>query len=256
MMITVKSGREIELMRQAGKIAAGARSVGREAIRGGLTTKEIDREIHDYIVRSGAVPSCLGYEGFPAATCISINDEVIHGIPGDRMIMPGDLVKCDVGVLTQGYNGDTSRTVMVGVTDPEVIRLVETTKKCLAAGIAAAGPGVHLGDVGYAIQKVAEDAGFGVVRDWIGHGVGRTVHEDPEVPNYGKPGTKLVLKPGMTIAIEPMITMTKAGAKTYVDRDNGWTVITGDHCMAAHWEHTVAITDDGCEILTLPADYP
>ena len=170
--------------------------------------------------------------------------------------MPGDLVKCDVGVLTQGYNGDTSRTVMVGVSDPEVIRLVETTKKCLAAGIAAAGPGVHLGDVGYAIQKVAEDAGFGVVRDWIGHGVGRTVHEDPEVPNYGKPGTKLVLKPGMTIAIEPMITLTKAGAKTYVDRDNGWTVITGDHCMAAHWEHTVAITDDGCEILTLPADYP
>ena len=170
--------------------------------------------------------------------------------------MPGDLVKCDVGVLTQGYNGDTSRTVMVGVSDPEVIRLVETTKKCLAAGIAAAGPGVHLGDVGYAIQKVAEDAGFGVVRDWIGHGVGRTVHEDPEVPNYGKPGTKLVLKPGMTIAIEPMITLTKKGAKTYVDRDNGWTVITADHCMAAHWEHTVAITDDGCEILTLPADYP
>ena len=170
--------------------------------------------------------------------------------------IPGDLVKCDVGVCTLGFNGDTSRTVMVGVTDPEVIRLVETTKRCLAAGIAAAGPGVHLGDVGYAIQKVAEDAGFGIVRDWIGHGVGRTVHEDPEVPNYGKPGTKLVLRPGMTIAIEPMITLTTAGAKTYVDKANGWTVITRDHCMAAHFEHTVAITDDGCEVLTVPADYP
>ena len=145
---------------------------------------------------------------------------------------------------------------MVGVSDPEVVRLVETTKRCLAAGIAACGPGVHLGDVGYAIQKVAEEAGFGIVRDWIGHGVGRTVHEDPEVPNYGKPGTKLVLQPGMTIAIEPMITMTKAGAKTYTDRKNGWTVITKDHSFAAHWEHTVAITDDGCEVLTLPADYP
>ena len=172
------------------------------------------------------------------------------------MIMPGDLVKCDVGVNTLGFNGDTSRTVMVGVCDPEVVRLVETTKKCLAAGIAAAGPGVHLGDVGYAIQRVAEEAGFGIVRDWIGHGVGRTVHEDPEVPNYGKPGTKLVLRPGMTIAIEPMITLTEAGAKTYVDRSNGWTVITRDHCMAAHFEHTVAITDDGCEVLTVPADYP
>ena len=172
------------------------------------------------------------------------------------MIMPGDLVKCDVGINTLGFNGDTSRTVMVGVSDPEVIRLVETTRKCLAAGIAAAGPGVHLGDVGYAIQKVAEDAGFGVVRDWIGHGVGRTVHEDPEVPNYGKPGTKLVLKPGMTIAIEPMITLTKAGAKTYVNKRDGWTVLTSDHCMAAHFEHTVAITDDGAEVLTVPADYP
>lgn len=187
---------------------------------------------------------------------MSVNDEVIHGIPGDRVIQPGDIVKTDVGVRFGGYNGDTSRTVMVGVTDPEVIRLVETTKKCLAAGIAACGPGVHLGDVGYAIQRVAEEAGFGIVRDWIGHGVGRDVHEDPEVPNFGKPGTKLVLRPGMTIAIEPMITMTLAGAKTYVDRSNGWTVLTRDHSLAAHWEHTVAITDDGCEILTVPADYP
>ena len=144
---------------------------------------------------------------------------------------------------------------MVGVTDPETIRLVETTKKCLKAGIAAVGPGVHLGDVGYAIQKVAEDAGFGVVRNWIGHGVGRTVHEDPEVPNYGVPGTKLVLRPGMTIAIEPMITMTKAGERTRI-LENDWTVVTVDGSLSAHFEHTVAVTDDGCEVLTLPADYP
>ena len=153
------------------------------------------------------------------------------------------------------YHGDTSRTVAVGVTDPEVLRLVETTKACLKAGIAACGPGVHLGDVGYAIEQVAVAAGFGVVRNWIGHGVGRTIHEDPEVPNYGKPGTKLVLRPGMTIAIEPMITMTKAGEATDVLSD-GWTVVTRDRSLSAHFEHTVAITDDGCEILTLPADYP
>ena len=169
--------------------------------------------------------------------------------------MPGELVKTDVGIMTHGFNGDTSRTVAIGVSDPEVLRLVETTKACLKAGIAACGPGVHLGDVGHAIQKVAEDAGFGVVRDWIGHGVGRDVHEEPEVPNYGKPGTKLVLKPGMTIAIEPMIALTKGGEKTDI-ADNGWTVLTHDRCISAHFEHTVAITDDGCEILTLPADYP
>jgi methionyl aminopeptidase len=256
MKVDIKSKAQIDRMRVACRMSAEIRDICAKAVEPGMRTSEIDAIVRDYCLRNKVKASFFGYEGFPGALCVSVNDEVIHGIPGDRMIMPGDLVKCDVGVLTQGYNGDTSRTVMVGVSDPEVIRLVETTKKCLAAGIAAAGPGVHLGDVGYAIQKVAEDAGFGVVRDWIGHGVGRTVHEDPEVPNYGKPGTKLVLKPGMTIAIEPMITLTKAGAKTYVDRDNGWTVITADHCMAAHWEHTVAITDDGCEILTLPADYP
>jgi methionyl aminopeptidase len=169
--------------------------------------------------------------------------------------MPGDLVKTDVGIFTGGFHGDTSRTVAIGVSDPEVLRLVEVTKRCLKAGIETAGPGVHLGDVGYAIQKVAEDAGFGVVRNWIGHGVGRTVHEDPQVPNYGKPGTKLILKPGMTIAIEPMITMTKKGEQTDVLEDD-WTVVTRDRCLSAHFEHTVAITDDGCEVLTLPADYP
>ena len=254
--VDIKSKAEIDRMRVACRMSAEVRDLAAAACQPGATTEDINQVVKEYCLRNKVKASFFGYGGFPGFLCVSVNDEVIHGIPGGRLIMPGDIVKCDVGVQTMGFNGDTSRTVMVGVSDPDVIRLVETTKKCLAAGIAACGPGVHLGDVGYAIQKVAEDAGYGVVKDWIGHGVGRTVHEDPEVPNYGKPGTKLILKPGMTIAIEPMITMTKAGAKTYVDKSNGWTVITRDHCMAAHWEHTVAITDDGCEILTVPADYP
>ncbi len=256
MKVDIKTKAEIDRMRVACRMSAEIRDICANAVEPGMRTADIDALVKDYCIKNKVKAAFFGYAGFPGYICVSVNDEVIHGIPGDRMIMPGDLVKCDVGINTLGYNGDTSRTVMVGVSDPEVIRLVETTKKCLAAGIAAAGPGVHLGDVGYAIQKVAEDAGFGVVRDWIGHGVGRTVHEDPEVPNYGKPGTKLVLKPGMTIAIEPMITLTKAGEKTFVDKSNGWTVYTKDHCMAAHFEHTVAITDDGSEVLTVPADYP
>jgi methionyl aminopeptidase len=255
MKVDIKTKAEIERMREACRMSAEVRDLAAAAVAPGVTTAEIDAVVRDYCRKNKVAASFFGYNGFPGSICVSVNDEVIHGIPGRRMILPGDLVKCDVGVFTHGFNGDTSRTVMVGVTDPAVIRLVETTKKCLAAGIAAAGPGVHLGDVGWAIQKVAEDAGFGVVRDWIGHGVGRTVHEPPEVPNFGKPGTKLVLKPGMTIAIEPMITLTPEGAKTYV-ADDDWTVITCDHSMAAHFEHTVVITDDGAEVLTVPADYP
>ena len=255
MKVDIKSKAEIDRMRVACRMSAEVRDLAAAACVPGATTADVDAVVRDYCQRNKVKAAFYGFAGFPGFICMSVNDEVIHGIPGPRVIMPGDLVKCDVGVKTLGFNGDTSRTVMVGVTDPEVIRLVETTKKCLAAGIAAAGPGVHLGDVGYAIQKVAEAAGFGVVRDWIGHGVGRTVHEDPEVPNYGKPGTKLVLKPGMTIAIEPMIALTKRGEKTDV-LDNGWTVVTRDRCLSAHFEHTVAITDDGCEVLTVPADYP
>lgn len=256
MKVDIKTKEQLDRMRVACRMSAEVRDLCAHAVMPGMRTRDIDEIVRRYCAERNVAASFYRYEGFPGRICVSVNDEVIHGIPGDRVIQPGDIVKTDVGIRCNGYNGDTSRTVMVGVTDPEVIRLVETTKKCLAAGIAACGPGVHLGDVGYAIQCVAEEAGFGVVRDWIGHGVGRDVHEDPEVPNFGKPGTKLVLKPGMTIAIEPMITMTKAGAKTYVDRGNGWTVITKDHSLAAHWEHTVAITEDGCEILTVPADYP
>ena len=262
MKVDIKSKAELARMREACRMSAEIRDICAAAVAPGVTTGEIDRLVIDYCEKHKVVASFFEYPGgryapdFPGHLCVSINDEVIHGIPNPhRVIMPGDLVKTDVGIFRNGFHGDTSRTVALGVTDPEVLRLVETTKRCLAAGIAACGPGVHLGDVGYAIQQVAEKEGFGVVRDWIGHGVGRTVHEDPEVPNYGKPGTKLVLKPGMTIAIEPMITMTKAGEKTDV-LDDGWTVVTRDRCLSAHFEHTVAITDDGCEVLTVPADYP
>ena len=256
MKIDVKTRAEIDRMRRACRMSAEVRDLCAAAAAPGVRTRELDAIVRDYCRKNRVQASFLGYAGFPGALCVSLNEEVIHGIPGDRMILPGDLVKPDVGICVDGFNGDTSRTVMVGVTDPETIRLVETTKKCLAAGIAACGPGVRLGDVGYAIQRVAEEAGFGVVRDWIGHGVGRTVHEKPDVPNYGRPGTGVTLRPGMTLAIEPMIALTRAGERTDVDEDDGWTVYTRDRCLSAHFEHTVAVTDDGCEVLTVPADYP
>ncbi len=182
-------------MREACRMSAEIRDICAAAVAPGVTTGEIDALVVDYCEKHHVRAGFYDYHGYPGHLCVSINDEVIHGIPSPhRVIVPGDLVKTDVGIFKDGFNGDTSRTVAVGVTDPEVLRLVETTKDCLKAGIAACGPGVHLGDVGYAIEQVAVAAGFGVVRNWIGHGVGRTIHEDPEVPNYGKPGTKLVLK--------------------------------------------------------------
>ncbi|MBO5642435.1 MAG: type I methionyl aminopeptidase [Kiritimatiellae bacterium] len=256
MKIDIKSKSEIAIMRDTCRYGAEVRDLCAAAVAPGVTTGEIDEIAKAYCKKHSLKASFLGYAGFPGNLCVSINDEVIHGIPSyDRVIKPGDLVKTDIGVFKNGFNSDSSRTVALCVTDPEVLRLVETTKACLAAGIAAACPGAHTGDIGAAIEKVALDAGFGVVRDWIGHGVGRTVHEKPDVPNYGKPGKGTILKPGMTLAIEPMITMTKKGEKTLVLDDN-WTVVTRDRSLSAHFEHTVAITDDGCEILTLPADYP
>ena len=256
MKVDIKTKAEIDRMREACRMSAEIRDICAEHVAPGVTTGEINDLVVAYCKKHNVRASFYGCYDFPGHICVSINEEVIHGIPSyNRMIMPGDLVKTDVGIFKNGFNGDTSRTVALSVSDPRTLQLVETTKACLQAGIAACGPGVHLGDVGYAIEQTALAAGFGVVRSWIGHGVGRKVHEDPEVPNFGKPGTKLRLLPGMTIAIEPMITMTKAGEKTDV-LDDGWTVVTRDRCLAAHFEHTVAITDDGCEILTLPADYP
>lgn len=256
MKIDIKNKAEIDRMRVACRMSAEIRDICADAIVPGMSTMELDDLVAEYCRRHGVEASFYRYMGFPGRLCVSINDEVIHGIPDrNRIIRPGDLVSTDVGIRTLGFNGDTSRTVAVGGCNSEVQRLLDVTKACLKAGIAAAGPGVHLGDVGWAIEQVATAAGFGVVRDWIGHGVGRTVHEDPEVPNYGRPGTKAVLRPGMTIAIEPMIAMTKAGEDTEI-LENNWTVVTADGSLSAHFEHTVLITDDGCEILTLPADYP
>ncbi|MBO6066861.1 MAG: type I methionyl aminopeptidase, partial [Kiritimatiellae bacterium] len=200
MKVDIKTKAELGRMREACRMSAEIRDICAAHAAPGVTTGEIDDLVAEYCRKHNVRASFYGYADFPGHLCVSLNDEVIHGIPSrNRVIMPGDLVKTDVGIFKNGFNGDTSRTVAVGVTDPETLRLVDVTRECLKAGIAACGPGVHLGDVGYAIEQVALAAGFGVVRDWIGHGVGRTVHEDPQVPNYGKPGTKLVLRPGMTI---------------------------------------------------------
>lgn len=262
MKVDIKTKAEIDRMREACRMSAEIRDICAQAVVPGVTTGEIDDLVVAYCRKHGVRASFFAYPGgrgcpdFPGHLCVSVNDEVIHGVPSrDRVILPGDLVKTDVGIFKNGFHGDTSRTVALGVTDPDVLRLVETTAACLKAGIAAIGPGVRLGDVGHAIEETATKAGFGVVRDWIGHGVGRSVHEAPEVPNYGRPGTGLVLRPGMTLAVEPMISMTKAGERTEI-LENGWTVVTRDRSLSAHFEHTVAVTDDGCEVLTLPADYP
>ncbi len=253
MKVSVKSKDELARMRDACRLTGEIRDICAAAVEPGMTTADIDAIVRDFCAKNRAAASFLGYAGFPGAICVSLNDEVIHGIPSaKRTIMPGDLVKLDVGVCKHGYNGDTARTVGVGVTDPKLLALMDVTRKSLMAGIAATGPGVHLGDVGAAIQKVVEDAGFSVVRDYIGHGVGRTVHEDPPVPNYGKPGKGFVLKPGMTIAIEPMVNAGGCGVSVLED---GWTVVTDDGLPSAHFEHTVAVTDDGAEILTVPYDY-
>ena len=251
MKVHVKTRDEIERMREACRLTAEIRDICAAAVAPGMTTADIDDLVIDFCARKSVKASFYNYCGYPGHICVSLNDEVIHGIPsGAVIVQPGDLVKVDVGICKGGFNGDTARTVAVGVSDPQVLRLVETTKRALYAGVAAAGPGVHLGDVGAAIQEVVEAEGFSVVRDYIGHGVGRSIHEDPPVANYGMRGKGFVLKPGMTIAIEPMVNMGGHGVSVLEDE---WTVVTDDGLPSAHFEHTVAITDDGAEILTLPA---
>ena len=255
-MITIKSGREIELMRQAGRIAAGARSVGRQAVRDGLTTKEIDRAVHEYIVKSGGVPTQVGFEGFPAASCISVNDEVIHGIPGKRIVHNGDIVSIDLCAAWKGYIGDCAGTYACGETGPEERRLIETARKAFFEGLKFAKAGYRIHDISGAVQDCVESCGFSVVRAFVGHGIGRDMHEDPEVPNYrpsrkegGRSNPRLVR--GMTICIEPMIC---AGGWDVRILDDGWTVVTADHSAAAHYENTILITDGEPEILTIAED--
>ena len=247
-MIQIKNAAELEKMRKAAAISAAALKAGGEAIEPGITTAEIDKIIYDFIVRHGARPNFLHLYGFPATACISVNDTVIHGIPSrDQKIRPGDIVSIDTGCKIDGFNGDNACTFACGKLDLEAQRLLDVTKESLHLGIAAAQAGARVGDIGHAVQSYVEENGFSVVREYVGHGVGKELHEDPEIPNYGHAGRGQRLMPGMCIAIEPMICQYKCAVKTLKD---GWTVKTCDGGLAAHFEHTLAITSNGPEVLT------
>lgn len=250
-MVVLKTRREIELMREAGRISAMALKVAGDAVKPGVSTFEIDTIARKYIESQGAVPNFLGLYGFPATACISINNEVIHGIPSkDRILKEGDIVSIDLGARKNAYNGDNAATFAVGKISDEAQRLIDTTREALYVGLKQAVPGNRIGDIGHAVQVYCEERGYGVVRDFVGHGVGKELHEDPSVPNYGSPGRGVRLLPGMTIAVEPMINQ---GTWEVDQLSDGWTVVTKDGKLAAHFEHTVAITKDGeCMILTQP----
>lgn len=248
-MIQIKNSEQLALMKEAGRITGEALVFIRDYVREGVSTYELDRLIRHFIEKNGARPSFLNYAGFPASACISINDEVIHGIPSRKRILhEGDIVKVDVGACYRGFHGDAARTIPVGKVSEEAERLIEVTRQSFFEGVAAARPGMRVGDIGSAVQKCAESAGFSVVRPYVGHGVGHELHEQPDVPNYGTPGHGVRLVEGMTIAVEPMI---NAGVKEVRDLPDGWTVKTADGKLSAHYENTIAILPDGPRILTL-----
>lgn len=248
-MITIKTAEEIELMRKANAIVRDTLDLIRDNIKEGMTTKALDKIAYDYITKCGAKPSFLGYDGFPASICTSINEQVVHGIPSDKVVIKeGDIVSVDCGSIYKGFNGDAARTFMIGKVDEKVKKLVEVTQQSFFEGVKILKEGVRLGDLGHAIQSYAESFGYGVVRALVGHGIGRDMHEDPEVPNYGREGHGLRLRKNMTIAIEPMINM---GTHDVYMLDDGWTIVTADNLPSAHYENTVAITEDGVEILSL-----
>ena len=247
-MIILKSRDEIEKMRAASQVVALALAGLAEKVRPGVTTGELDRFAEDVLRSHGAVPSFLGYKGYPSAACISINCEVVHGIPGSRRLEEGDIVGIDLGAIVNGYHGDSAITVPVGQVSAEAARLMKVTREALFAGIKMAEAGNRLGDVSHAIQKHAESRGYSVVRDLVGHGIGRTMHEEPQVPNFGPPGRGPLLEAGMTLAIEPMINAGGYQVETLAD---GWTMVTKDRRLSAHFEHTVAVTENGADILTL-----
>lgn len=248
-MITLKSAREIDIMARAGAIVARTFDLVGTLVRPGVSTEELDREAERFIrTHKGATPSFKGLYGFPKTLCISINEEIVHGIPSPtRILREGNIVSIDVGVYLEGFHADSARTFPVGQISPEAERLLAATREALAAGIAQARLGNHVGDIGHAVQGVAEAAGFGVVRELVGHGVGTRMHEDPQVPNHGQPRRGPRLQVGMTLAIEPMIT---AGSYLTKVLDDKWTVVTADASLAAHFEHTVAVTANGPRILT------
>ncbi len=247
-MIILKTAEEIQMMRRAGQVVGRTLDMVGKTIREGMSTAELDRIIEEHLRDQGAVPAFKGYSGFPASACISIDEEVVHGIPGDRIIREGDIVSVDVGSIVDGFYGDSARTFAVGEVSREKQALMENTQQCLQAGIDKARSGNRLGAISAAVQATAEAAGYGVVRALVGHGIGRKMHEDPQIPNFGSPDAGPVLKTGMVLAIEPMINMRTWEVYTKPD---GWTYVTSDGEPSAHFEHTVAITDDGPSILTL-----
>ncbi len=250
MIVTIKSKSDLQKLREAGRIAARALEHAGKVIRPGMTTKQLDRSIHDFIVSCGAVPTFLGYGGFPGSACISINQEVIHGIPSPkRVIHEGDIVSVDVGATYDGFVGDNAYTFAVGDISQEAADLLRVTEESLYAAIDASRVGARLGDVSHTVEEYCASRGYGIVREYCGHGIGREMHEDPEVPNYGRPGHGLRLMPGMTFCIEPMI--NQKGDAIRVRRD-GWTVVTANGSLAAHFEHEIAVTQDGPVILTRP----
>ena len=248
-MIVLKTGRELNVMKEACRISAGALKLIGTAIEPGVTTAELDRLAEDYIRSQGAVPNFKNYHGYPATACISINNEVIHGIPTKkRKINEGDIVSVDLGALFEGYHGDNAATFACGDISPEAQRLIDTTRESLYEGIKMARAGGRIGDISSAVQSYVEARGYSVVRDFVGHGVGTSLHEAPEVPNFGTAGRGVRLMPGMTLAIEPMVNMGKYDVKVMPD---GWTVLTKDGSLSAHFEHTVAITSSGPQIMTI-----
>jgi len=246
-MIIIKSKNEIATMRRAGEIVAAAIDAARAAVRPGVTTADLDHAAAREISGRGALPSFLGYRGFPKTICTSVNDEIVHGIPGGRTLKEGDLVKLDVGAIVDGFHADSAVTIPVGDPTPEAVKLMETTERALWAGLAEARLGNRLHDIGAAVQTIAEGAGFSVVREYVGHGIGRSLHEEPPVPNYGTPGKGFKLTEGLVLAIEPMVNVGGYATRLLPD---GWTVVTEDGSLSAHFEHTVAVTTDGPWVLT------
>ncbi len=248
MSVSIKTPEEIEKMRVAGRLAAEVLHMARPHVRAGVTTDELNRICHDYIVNTQhAIPAPLNYHGFPKSICTSVNHQVCHGIPSDKILKNGDIINIDITVIKDAYHGDTSKMFLVG--EPSIIakRVTRISYECMCIGIQMVKPGVRLGDIGHAIQQHAETNGCAVVREYCGHGIGRVFHEEPQVLHYGTPGTGLVLEPGMTFTIEPMINAGKRHVKLLPD---DWTVVTKDRSLSAQWEHTILVTDNGFEVLT------
>jgi methionyl aminopeptidase len=247
-MVSIKSPREIELMRRSGKITSATLGMLMQTVRAGMTTGDVDRLAEESIRERGGIPTFIGYHGYPSSICASVNDEVVHGMPGDRVLRDGDILSIDIGTTLDGYVSDSAVTIAIGNISLAAKRLMNVTQECLMLGIAQMQKGKRIGDIGAAVQAHAEKNGYGVVRELVGHGIGTKMHEDPQVPNYGVAGKGPELRSGLVLAVEPMITEGDRAVNTLQD---GWTVVTADGKLAAHFEHTIAITDDGPRILTL-----